>query len=130
MPQDLPNLLKHMTLAIYESGDAKGTSAERFVWALGVARRQLIRMGHMTASSEFVSLNEVALTVTGRALEMKHRREPATKSRRFDALYAKYGVALAEASKEGEAMKASGNDPEAVEEQAKQKKLRLKSWGK
>lgn len=86
----LPDLLKHMALAIYNKGYVRGTRVQQLVESLNIARGQLAAWGYLTAGSAKGSLTKIKLTGKGIARSVKHRKEKGglVKSAIFDAMYA------------------------------------------
>lgn len=77
----IPPILKHMTLAIFNSGYVKGPVRLRFQIAFRIARARCLKYGYMVGSG-------VDFKDTGKAL--KHRREGLrgwTKDRMFDGMF-------------------------------------------
>ena len=75
----LPDLFKHMVLAIFRKGPR---TEENFKRALDAAFSFLIQYGHITPQS---NLDNMQLTSTGATLNRRHAAEPAEKSGLFDA---------------------------------------------
>lgn len=75
----LPDLFKHMVVAIFRKGDRTEANFRR---ALDAAFKFLLRNGHITPDSTVQNMN---LTGTGRALNARHQAEPKAKSDTFDA---------------------------------------------
>ena len=86
----LPELLKHMALAIYAKGYVRGTKIQQLVESLNIARGQLAAWGYLTAGSAKGPLTKVKLTGKGAARTAHHRKEKGgrVKTATFDVLYA------------------------------------------
>lgn len=75
----LPDLFKHMVVAIFRKGDRTEANFRR---ALDAAFKFLLRNGHITPDS---TVQNMTLTATGNNLNQRHMAEPKTKSDTFDA---------------------------------------------
>lgn len=78
----LPDLYKHMVLAIFR----KGVKTEQnFLRAMEAAFSFLVKHGHISPQS---NINNMQLTSTGNSLNSRHTAEPAQKSQTFDSALA------------------------------------------
>lgn len=86
----LPELLKHMALAIYRKGYVRGTKLQQLIESLNIARGQLAAWGYLTPGSAKGPLTNIKQTGAGAARSAKHRKEKggALKTATFDHLYA------------------------------------------
>ncbi len=75
----LPDLFKHMALAIFRQGPK---TEKNFIRAMEATFSFLLSKGHITPDS---TLQNVKLTSSGAALNRDHVDEPASKSGLFDA---------------------------------------------
>lgn len=75
----LPDLFKHMVLAIFRKG---ARTEDNFKRALEAAFSFLLMYGHITPQS---NINNMQLTASGAKLNRRHAAEPADKSSLFDA---------------------------------------------
>lgn len=87
--EKIPQLLQHMTLAIYESDWGSGSREQRFFHAFRAAVGNLVKNGYLEKTSLHAPASGVVLTTKGKQREVDHRREAgaAVKSRRFEMLY-------------------------------------------
>ena len=88
--QDIPYLVRHCAIAIYESGYASGSKEQRFWWSLDVARWRLVEYGYLRKGSQYVPPSNIKMTAHGKSRETWHMREQggAQKNRKFKYLYA------------------------------------------
>ena len=85
---DVPALVKHTTMAIYEK--IKGQpEKERAVSAWNIARARLVEYGYLTKGSESAKSTGVRLTSKGILRNRKHRLEPKNPviDREFEELF-------------------------------------------
>lgn len=75
----LPDLYKHMVLAIFREGPK---TEQNFLRAMEAAFSFLLRRGHITPDS---NIQKMTLTSSGASLDRPHEAEPASKSNLFDA---------------------------------------------
>ena len=75
----LPDLYKHMVLAIFRKGPR---TEKRFLDSLNAAFLFLLKRGHIAPKS---TINNMSLTATGQRLNARHASEPQDKSRTFDS---------------------------------------------
>ena len=75
----LPDLYKHMVLAIFRKGPR---TVDNFLNSMEAAFEFLVRYGHITPNS---NINNMQLTPSGQALNSKHAAEPVDKSGTFDS---------------------------------------------
>jgi len=75
----LPDLFKHMVLAIFRRGQK---SEQNFIRAMEAAFSFLVRHGHISPQS---NIDNMQLTASGNELNRRHAAEPANKSDTFDA---------------------------------------------
>jgi len=85
----VPFLVKHVAMAIYESGDVHGKSpTQKITGALDIARHRLVEYGFLRKGSETGPVEEIRLTVKGLKREQKHKYHgPKTKNQKFDRLF-------------------------------------------
>jgi hypothetical protein len=76
----LPDLFKHMVLAIFRKGPR---SMGWFQQSVHIAFEFLLKYGHITRNS---NLNRMALTRKGKSYNKRHEMEPPAKSQQFDNL--------------------------------------------
>ena len=83
-------LIKHVALAIYESGDVKRTSkTQKITGAMDIARHRLVEYEFLRKGSEKGEISNVKLTPKGQVAERKHKHHgPAKKNQKFYRLYA------------------------------------------
>jgi hypothetical protein len=74
----LPDLYKHMVLAIFRKGVK---NEQNFLRAMEAAFSFLLTYGHITPQS---NINNMQLTSTGASLNSRHVAEPKSKSDLFD----------------------------------------------
>ena len=74
----LPDLFKHMALAIFRKGPR---TVDKFLDSMEAAFAFLVRYGHITPNS---NINNMTLTSTGANLEKNHDNEDVSKSKTFD----------------------------------------------
>ncbi len=88
----IPDVVKHMTIAIYRDGRIHAKSAKnKFEQCLQIAKSRCQQYGFVLF--EGASLSEaVALTPKGRARDAKHAAEGRSKSVLFDTLYEKFDI--------------------------------------
>lgn len=78
----LPDLYKHMVLAIFRKGPR---TEQNFIRAMEAAFSFLLRHGHITPQS---NIDNMQLTSTGNNLNTRHVAEPPAKSQTFDSALA------------------------------------------
>lgn len=78
----LPDLYKHMVLAIFRKGPK---NEKNFLRAMEAAFSFLLMRGHITPQS---NINNMQLTSTGNQLNAAHASEPPAKSQTFDSALA------------------------------------------
>lgn len=85
----VPFLVKHVALAIYESGDVHGSSkVQKITGAMDIARHRLVEYGFLRRGSEKGGVDQIHLTPKGLDRERKHKHHgPAAKNKKFDQLY-------------------------------------------
>jgi len=85
----VPFLVKHVALAIYESGDVHGSSkVQKITGAMDIARHRLVEYGFLRRGSEKGAVDQIHLTPKGLERERKHKfHGPAAKNKKFDLLY-------------------------------------------
>lgn len=81
---EIPNLVKHCTVAIFRSGDIKGSTLEKFRSCYSIAKARLTQYGFLSSGAGDPPL----LTRKGFVRERQHSREGGHKSAFFDKLYA------------------------------------------
>jgi hypothetical protein len=108
----IPFLIKHVALAIYESGDVIGsTPTQKITGALDIARHRLVEYGFLYQGSETGPVEDIKLTAKGKASEQKHKvHGPKAKNLKFDTLYA-----LIASAHEDEEANTAGDDPSDAE---------------
>ena len=97
----IPVLVKHVALAVYKSGDVKGSNTlEKVLGAFDIARHRLTEYGFLKKGSEKGDPSKIKLTAKGHKAESKHRREVGgqVKTKEWDKLYS----LIAEAEEEPE----------------------------
>lgn len=87
--QDIPYLVRHCALAIYQSGYGNGSKEQRFWHSLDVARWRLVEYGYLRKGSQYGPPKNIVLTAHGKSRETWHMREQggAAKNRQFKYLY-------------------------------------------
>jgi hypothetical protein len=100
---DLPVLVKHCALAIYKSGDVRGSGIEKTLGALDIARHRLTEYGFLKSGSEAGEPSKIRLTAKGLKAEARHLREVGSrpKTRAWDKLYRLTMVAEEEEAADG-----------------------------
>lgn len=78
----LPDLYKHMVLAIFRKGPR---TEKNFLRAMEAAFSFLLKHGHISPQS---NINNMPLTSTGNQLNARHVAEPPEKSQTFDSALA------------------------------------------
>lgn len=91
-PEDLPDLVKHMTLAIFNK--IPGTEKKRFLVALEITRSQLVTFGHLKSGAERGPISDIVMTEKGRSYNRRHRAEGPKKGKEFVKLYNRYQKAV------------------------------------
>jgi hypothetical protein len=88
-PPVMPILVKHCALAIYRSGDIKGTILQKVHQALLIARARLTEYGFLSKGSEKGGIETIKLTGKGLRREAYHQREKGgvEKTALWDQLY-------------------------------------------
>jgi hypothetical protein len=86
---DIPVLVKHMALAIYEKEYVKGSKITRIVHSMNIARGRLVEYGFLYPGSEHGPPSNIRLTLKGHKQNNKHIRELASKwtTAKWDKLY-------------------------------------------
>lgn len=81
---DVPELVAHVTLAIYDKARIPGPRAERFAQALAMATETLRKQGHLGPNTD-----RLTLTASGQLLERKHKTDAGHRAKRlrFDTFY-------------------------------------------
>ena len=82
---DFPELVKHMTMAIYYKKGIGGSRDRRFIAALNLAITKCVEWGHLRKVS--MAGPPFVLTVKGSRREQYHQKEGRRKSERFDRHY-------------------------------------------
>lgn len=77
----LPDLYKHMVLAIFRKGPK---TSSNFIRSMDAAFTFLLKHGHITPQS---NINNIQLTSTGKVLNAPHTKEPPDKSELFDTAF-------------------------------------------
>jgi len=87
---DIPILVKHCALAIYEDGYVKGSKIHRVLHSFNIARGRLTEYGFLKAGSDAGPAANIELTAKGLKSESKHKRELGSKhaTKKWDRLYA------------------------------------------
>lgn len=87
---NIPTLVKHVALAIYETGYIKGSKITRIVHSLNIARGRLVEYGFLMPGSQYGSPANIKLTTKGKKRNVKHQRELAGRhtTKQWDKLYA------------------------------------------
>lgn len=82
---DIPELVAHVTLAIYAKARIPGPRAERFAQALEIALSQLRKQGFLQENTD-----RIVLTSKGRERDREHQNDPGQRAKRlsFNAHYA------------------------------------------
>ncbi len=90
----LPNLLKHMVVAIYKR--QKGSPKKKFMAALTIARARLTDLGYATPPSREGDLGLFRLTSSGQRKNMEHRNDSQwrQKNQLFASLYTEFRTSL------------------------------------
>lgn len=86
---DIPVLVKHMALAIYESGDIPGPKLQVIQRSLLIARHRLVQYGFLLPGSEVGGTENIRMTGKGLQRNAVHIRELGSKgtTKRWDQLY-------------------------------------------
>lgn len=86
---DIPVLLKHVSLAIYKNGYGSGSKEQRFWHCFDAARWRLVEWGYLAKGSQKGPVTDMRLTAKGRVKNAEHMREPgrAAKAALFLELY-------------------------------------------
>ena len=85
----IPRFLKHVTLAVMNSGSVKGGGRAGFKESFTIARAQLAKHGYLTGAVG--PIDSIILTYKGHTREALHRKEGLrgwVKDRKFDAMMA------------------------------------------
>lgn len=101
---DIPVLVKHCALAIFKSGDVKGSVMDKTLGAFDIARHRLTEYGFLKKGSEVGDPSKIKLTSKGFQAESKHQREGAAgkaKTREWDKLYRVISEAEEESTDDG-----------------------------
>jgi hypothetical protein len=103
-PVPIPILVKHCALAIYKSGDVKGSILQKVYQSLLIARSRLTEYGYLKKGSEKGGVETIKLTGKGQRRESFHQREKGgvEKTALWDQLYL-----LLEGATHGEVLKAA-----------------------
>lgn len=80
----LPDLFKHMTLAIFRKGPR---NIGWFQQSASIAFDFLIKYGHISPNS---SVDNMTLTSSGQQQDRRHRAEPPAKSKQFDSYWRRF----------------------------------------
>lgn len=88
VPQNIPAILKHMTVAIFKSSYVPGTGSVKFLNAFNVARANLSRYGYLSGGEEG-PISNIGLTGAGKGEEAKKLAQPRGAEKRafFDGLF-------------------------------------------
>jgi hypothetical protein len=89
-PSGVPVLVKHCALAIYRSGDVKGSVFQKIYQAMLIARSRLTEYGFLLRGSELGGVETIKLASKGLRREVEHLRESGgrPKTELWDKLYA------------------------------------------
>lgn len=89
MASVIPFLVKHVAIAIYESGDVHGSSpTQKITGAMDIARHRLVEYGFLRRGSEKGPVADIRLTPKGMQRELKHKYHgPRAKNLEFDRLF-------------------------------------------
>ncbi len=88
----IPNLVKHMTVAIYREGKISARSKkDKFLQCLAIAKSRCQQYGFVVLAGDKPDA-DIGLTAKGRARELKHRAEGRAKTVLFDTLYDLYDL--------------------------------------
>ena len=123
---DIPAMLKHMTLAIYEGSSIAGAGLPKFMHAFKIARGVMTRDGYLAPGSEEGDTAKIKLTPKGVARNAQHLREGPSKTKKFTELFLKVQPAV----EEPEPSKANKSPDEGQEAREKQKEQRLRAENK
>lgn len=88
VPKNIPSILKHVTIAVYNKGFLT-KNKDGFQQALLIARASLSRQGYLTPNSEAGSIEAIALTGKGMGRDDVHKRHSGPDST-FDGLYEQF----------------------------------------
>ena len=101
---DIPVLVKHVALAIYESGDVHGEKFKKIVTSLQIARGRLVEYGFLQPGSEHGPPDNIRMTVKGVRRNLKHVMESGGKKKthRWDRLYALISEGMEDGDSDGE----------------------------
>jgi hypothetical protein len=84
---DIPVLVKHVTVAVYNGGRLRGRGKSRFEEAYMIARATLTKQGYLVKGSEEGPSSNIKLTAKGKMRNLMHRGEGASKNRFFDQMF-------------------------------------------
>lgn len=93
---DIPTIVKHMALAIYDSGwggaspkTPTGGQTTKIMQCLDAARWRLVEYGFLRHGSQHGPPSNITLTPKGKKRDYQHKRESDAKAKngRFDKLY-------------------------------------------
>lgn len=86
---DIPTLVKHMALAIYEDGYGDGSKDQKIWHCLDAARWRLVEYGFLRSGSQHGQVSNIVLTAKGRVRDRQHKNESAfaRKELKFNKLY-------------------------------------------
>lgn len=101
----IPSILKHCVLAIFNDPHLPGSTKIRFLRALKIAKARLVEYDYLVKGSEDRPADKVGLTVKGKQREQFHLREGPAKNKKFDALYKMVEVEETRAAVQGDAAK-------------------------
>lgn len=88
VPQNIPAILKHMTVAIFRGSTVPGSGSVKFLNAFNVARANLSRYGYLSGGEEG-PVSSIGLTGAGKEKEVQKIAQPRGAEKRafFDGLY-------------------------------------------
>jgi hypothetical protein len=101
----IPSILKHCALAIFNDPHLPGSTKLRFLRALKIAKARLVEYQFLTEGSEDRPADKVGLTAKGKQREQLHLREGPAKNKKFDALYRLVEVEETRGAEHGDAAK-------------------------
>jgi hypothetical protein len=86
---EVPQLVKHSTIAIWRDGGITGGRRARFVSAWNISRSRLVEYGFLSKGSEHGKARDIKLTAKGQVRNRQHARESDSKAKSalFDEMF-------------------------------------------
>lgn len=85
-PGNIPDLVKHVTIAVLEKGVKGSNKLDKFVNALAIARGKLSQWGYIEGGATG-PVEDIKLTAKGVTRNFKHAGERGRKTDEFDRLF-------------------------------------------